>query len=264
LNNVLFWRTRVIYRITDFYPEVAFAAGKARWLSSARPLFDSLRRTASTVEVLGEDQRQRLRDGGISPSRISLYRDSSPIEDWAASASVTRPFSTDYRVLLYSGNLGVAHDIDTLCEAYRRHVLDGGNRVRLWINGTGVRIADVQAYCERHGLPLAVTAPVPLEQLAGVLKTADAHLITLSERFWGYVLPSKVYACLEAGQPVLFIGPAESDVHLLASQHAKTYWRAQPGDVEAAFQALEEMGRVDPAASRAPSRLSFQSLVGET
>jgi hypothetical protein len=264
LNNALFWRTRIVYRITDFYPEVAFAAGKARWLTPTRPLFGGLRRLANTIEVLGEDQRRRLRDDGIPPSRISLFRDDSPVEDWASSPPVARPFSDNSRILLYSGNFGVAHDVDTLCEAYRRHIRHGANRVRLWINGTGVRVADVKAYCEHHGLPLAVTGPVPLEQLPGVLKAADAHLITLSEPFWGYVLPSKVYACLEAGQPILFVGPAESDVHLLASRHATTYWRAQPGDVEAAFRALEEMSEIDPGDHHAPSRLSFQNLKIET
>lgn len=263
LNNALFWRSRIIYRITDFYPEVAFAAGKARWLSSIKPLFHSLRRTADTIEVLGEDQRMRLHGDGVPPSRISLFRDASPIEDWSNLGAVRRPFSSDYRVLLYSGNLGVAHDTDTLCEAYRRHIVHGANRVRLWINGTGVRVADVQTYCAIHGLPLAVTAPVPLEQLVGVLKAADAHLITLGEGFWGYVLPSKIYACLEAGQPILFIGPAESDVHLLASKHADRYWRARPGDVDTTFRALEEMSVIDPTHRRPPSRLVFQDSDGE-
>lgn len=260
MNNSMFWRTRVTYRITDFYPEVAFAAGKARWLAPVKPIFESLRRAATTIEVLGEDQKQRLHEDGIPASRISLYRDDSPIKDWTTDVSVARPFPEEFRVLLYSGNLGVAHDIDTLCEAYRRHIQEGANRVRLWINGTGIGVPKVKEFCERHNLPIAVTTPVPLEQLPGVLKAADAHVITLRESFWGYVLPSKVYACLEAGQPVLFIGPAESDVHLLSSQHAKTYWRAQPGDVGAAFRALEELSQTGSQASRAPSSLSFQAL----
>ncbi len=42
-----------------------------------------------------------------------------------------------------------------------------------------------------------VPAPVPLEQLPPLLIAADVHLITLRDAFVGYVLPSKVHACIE-------------------------------------------------------------------
>ena len=38
--------------------------------------------------------------------------------------------------------------------------------------------------------------------------TPDAHLITLSDAFVGFVLPSKVHGCIASGRPVLFIGSA--------------------------------------------------------
>jgi hypothetical protein len=82
---------------------------------------------------------------------------------------------------------------------------------------------------------------VPLHQLGSVLKAADLHLITLDDRFVGYVLPSKVYACIESGRPVLFIGHADSDVHLLCSQQLdpQRYRRVDMGDVASAKLALE-------------------------
>ena len=49
------------------------------------------------------------------------------------------------------------------------------------------------------------------------------HLITLRDPFVGYVLPSKIHACIDSGKQILFVGSNDSDVHLLAS-------RALPSD----------------------------------
>src|SRR5262249_5808140 len=68
------------------------------------------------------------------------------------------------------------------------------------------------------GLPYIKGAPVSREKLASLLVTPDAHLITLSDPFVGFVLPSKVYGCIESGRPVLFIGSEKSDVQLLCRQ----------------------------------------------
>jgi hypothetical protein len=94
LQNRLFWKKRIVYRMTDFYPEVALAAGKARWLAWAKPAFKALRRTAHQIAdrelgrgggagaavqgalphpALFGESRRRARDGydlrSVSPAR---------------------------------------------------------------------------------------------------------------------------------------------------------------------------------------------------
>jgi hypothetical protein len=240
----LAWKRRLTYRITDFYPETALAAGRARFLAPALPLFRWVRRRASLIEIIGEDQGRRLSASGFPAERLHLHRDSSPVAISPGAHPAPRPFGDDAVVLLYSGNLGVAHDITTFCEAYRRHVREGSNRVRLWVNGTGVRVAELKAYCETHDLPLHLTGPARLDQLPGLLLAADAHLVLLGEAFWGYVLPSKIYACLESRRPILYVGPAESDIALLLeSQDGHGHAQARPGDVDACYGALEDFAK---------------------
>jgi hypothetical protein len=82
--------------------------------------------------------------------------------------------------------------------------------------------------------------PVPLEQLAGLLLSADAHLVTLKDAFVGFVMPSKVYAILELRRPLLFVGSSESDIDLLARQQAGLpYWRVATGNGAGFADALE-------------------------
>jgi hypothetical protein len=236
------WRRPLTYRITDFYPETALASGHAPFLRRFLPVFQWVRRRVPTIEILGEDQGRRLIEGGVPASHLRLARDTTPIEIHPDTPAAERPYAPDDLVLLYSGNLGVAHDLTTFCEGYRRHIQDGSNRVRLWVNGLGVRVGELEAYCRRHDLPLAITPPVALSRLPGVLKAADAHLVLLGADYWGYVLPSKIYACLMAGQPILYVGPEESDVALLLGEApGKGHAHALPGDPDRCFEALEAL-----------------------
>ncbi len=95
----------------------------------------------------------------------------------------------------------------------------------------------------RENLPIHRSRPVPLSELARLLVTPDAHLITLRDAFVGYVLPSKIYGCLESGRPLLYIGSPRSDVHLLASQTLPPdrYRRVDVGDSAGVAEALEKI-----------------------
>lgn len=247
LNLLL--RKRLTYRITDFHPECLMA--EMEQVPVLLRLFHrwtvALRRRVDRFEALGEDQRKRLLEIGIAPGRIVLKRDPSPVEIPPGTPPLDRPAElSGYAVLLYSGNFGVAHDHETFVEGYRRHHHEGSGRVALWLNATGSRADRVEEILRREGLPVHRGRPVPLEQLPRLLVTPDAHLITLRDGFVGYVLPSKVYGCVQSGRGVLYVGSPASDVHLLCEREIppERYWRADAGDPAGVFQALEEIGRL--------------------
>jgi hypothetical protein len=241
----LILRKKLVYRITDFHPECAMAERDRPSL-----LLDLLyratlfwRRRVHTFEVLGHDQAGRLAEIGIPPDRIRFKPDPSPVEITPDTAPLERPPGTEGKVLLlYSGNWGVAHDHATFVEAYRRHYLEGRGNVLLWLNAVGGKAQKVADALTALGLPFVRGTPVPLDQLAGLLVTADAHLITLSDPFVGFVLPSKVYGCVQSGKPVLFIGSSRSDVHRICSEKGdRQYRRIDVGDAAAAAQALDAL-----------------------
>jgi hypothetical protein len=247
-------RKRLTYRITDFHPECLMAElGRT---PAALRLFHrwtlALRRRVHGFEVLGEDQRARLLEMGIPAERIALRRDASPVPIPPGTRPLDLPPDLSGRVvLLYSGNLGVAHDHETFVAGYRRHHREGSARVVLWLNATGAKADRVEEILRREGLPVHRSSPVPLDLLPRLLVTPQAHLITLRDEFVGYVLPSKVYGCIESGRGVLFIGSARSDVHLLASRGLPPgrYRRVEVGDPDGVASALEEIAA---AAASAP------------
>ncbi|MGE0257750.1 MAG: hypothetical protein AB7H71_07920 [Alphaproteobacteria bacterium] len=262
-------RVRLTYRITDFYPEVLIAEFGDRhpMLSLLRRLTWLLRRRVDRFEALGADQRRILIDGGIDAGRIVVRRDASPVAVTGTEPAAARPPElANRKILLYSGNCGVAHEIDTVIAGLARHHRDGSGRFGLWLNAAGQNVDRFEAGLREARVPVARRQPVPLNQLAGVLRAADAHLITLRPRFSGIVLPSKVYACLATRLPIVFVGPTSSDVHTLCRESAcPVYRHVNPGDRAAFAAALEQLAdwsdmasaisgdRCDPVSRPAPS-----------
>lgn len=242
----LILRKELTYRITDFHPECAMAERERvpLWMQALYRLTLFWRRRVTTFEVLGHDQIQRLEDIGWSRRQMRLKPDPSPVAIPPGTVPLPRPPAAEGKVLLlYSGNWGVAHDYRTFVEAYRLHHVSGGGRVVLWLNAVGATAGRVEAAVRELGLPLVRGEPVPLDQLASLLVTPDAHLITLSDAFVGYVLPSKVHGCIESGKPVLYVGSPRSDVHrLCASKMAAVYAHVDVGDVEGCALMLERLG----------------------
>jgi hypothetical protein len=242
--NVLL-RKRLIYRVTDFHPECLMAARErpSLLLSVVYRLTLFWRRRVVTFEVLGHDQRRRLEEIGIPAERIRMKPYSSPVPIPLHMPALPRPDACKGKVvLLYSGNWGVAHDHRTFIEAYRLHHQKGTGRVVLWLNAVGVNARVVADALSRLGLPFARGAPCPLEQLAQLLVTPDAHLITLSDPFVGFVLPSKVHGCIASRKPILFVGSAHSDVHVLCSAGVESgYQRIDVGDIDGCVSSLERL-----------------------
>jgi hypothetical protein len=110
---------------------------------------------------------------------------------------------------------------------------------------SGVNVDRVEARLRTANVPVARSEPVALDRLPSLLAAADLHLITLRCRFSGIVLPSKVYACIASRRPILFVGPENSDVHLLCmNAPAIRYIRTEPGGSDKFAAALEEFSAI--------------------
>ena len=95
------------------------------------------------------------------------------------------------------------------------------------------------------GIPMVRSQPGPLKELPRLLVTADVHLLSLRPEFSGIVLPSKVYGCIASRKPVLFVGPASSDVHMLCSHGGlPAYEHVEVGDIAGFAAALDRLAQL--------------------
>jgi hypothetical protein len=247
LNLLL--RKRLIYRITDFHPEclIAERGSGGLILRMLLRLTQFWRRRVDAFEVLGIDQARRLEEGGIAAGRMRLKPDPSPVT--FTQGLMPLPLPDELRggagVILYSGNWGVAHDENTFIEAYTQYSHQSRDGLKFWLNATGAKADRVERELRSRGVSVYRSSLVPLDDLPRLLLAADVHLITLRNPFVGYVLPSKIHACIESGKRVLFVGSEDSDIHLLASQALPPdrYCRVDVGDVAGLIHALNTIER---------------------
>ena len=247
LNLLL--RKHLIYRITDFHPEclIAERGNSGLILGLLLRLTHFWRRRIDEFEVLGTDQARRLTDCGVPPGRMHLKRDVSPVtfEPGLAPLPLPDELLGGCGTILYSGNWGLAHDEKTFIEAYAQYLNQSKLGLRFWVNATGAKADRVESELRSRGVPFYRSSLVPLEDLPRLLLAADVHLITLRDPFVGYVLPSKVYACIESGKRILFVGSQNSDIHFVASRALppSRYCRVDVGDVDGLVNALRAMER---------------------
>jgi glycosyltransferase involved in cell wall biosynthesis len=157
-------------------------------------------------------------------------------------------------IALYSGNLGLAHDFETLMGAAKRLGSDG---IELVFAGEGPRLDEVRRLTA--GLPcVSFLPPQPKQNLSVFLAAADVHLVTMRAGLEGLVVPSKAYGAMASRKPLIFVGPAGSEIaRVIDETGAGTAVRN--GDAEALVSALrkELANKGDSQASGGSAKLSL-------
>jgi glycosyltransferase involved in cell wall biosynthesis len=106
----------------------------------------------------------------------------------------------DRFTVLYSGNIGRCHDMNTILEAAHKLQHDA---VQFVFIGEGAKRKDCVAQAEEWGLQNCQFLPYQDKQdLPYSLTACDLSLVSVSPGMEGLVAPSKLYGTLAAGRPV--------------------------------------------------------------
>jgi glycosyltransferase involved in cell wall biosynthesis len=206
--------------LQDIFPEVASRLGNnplpRRIDDLVRKLRDSTLRAADMNVVLGERMREFLERQGIPAEKICV------IENWADSDAAVPIGAADSAlrarlglegkfVVGYSGNLGRAHEFDTLLDA--ASLLSKDEDIAFLMIGGGVGMFALQQEVSRRGLGNFRFLPhQPRAHLSDCMAAADVHWVSLLPSLEGLIVPSKLYGILAAGRPVIFVGDPDGEV----------------------------------------------------
>jgi glycosyltransferase involved in cell wall biosynthesis len=145
----------------------------------------------------------------------------------------------DHFVVMYSGNLSLAHPVDTILEAADR-LRNVKQLLFLFIGGGNGRQSLSDFIAERR-LPNVKMLPYqPLSELHYSLSSADVHLVAMGEPMVGIVHPCKIYGAMAVGRPVLFLGPEQCHAGDILNEF-DIGWHIEHGDTDGAVAALTEM-----------------------
>ena len=238
--------------LQDLYPEVALGLGLDA-LRPLAPLLFALRdwSLAGAFNVtVGEGMAERVARRRISRDRIAC------IPNWCDEIRLAGADDAAQRLrarwglqgkfaLGYCGNLGRAHEFDTLLGAAER--LRGREDIVFLFVGGGHLTPKLQAEVGRRGLARAFRFQPyqPAGRLAATLSAADAHWVSLRPEMEGLIVPSKFYAAAAAGRPIVAAVHERGELAELVRRH-DCGRVAPPGD-PAAFAAAVLALSDDPA-----------------
>lgn len=255
--------TPYVYLVHDLYPEFPVALGLldpdgvvARlWGRLAGALY----RDADRVVVLGESMRERVTermadDPTFDPGSVVVihnWEDPAFVapkpkveSDVARESGTVDPFT-----LVYSGNVGRFHELETAVDAVARLEREG-RAVRFLVVGEGARKADLERYVRREGIDAVEFLPFqPLERVPEILTAGDATLVGVRPEVAGACVSSKLYPSLAAGRPVLATVGADDDVRRVVESCDCGAW-IEPGDDERAAAVLRSWMDEPDRASR--------------
>jgi len=238
---------RQVNWMQDVYPELAAALGLgmfARWpgklLAALRGR--SIRGSARTVAIGGR-MKERLAAAGADATSIA------EIHNWGDDAVLAAPpgssplraawgFADDRLVVGYSGNLGRAHELDTVLDAASQLAAEAAPVDFLFIGGGALRDR-----LNAAALPNVAVQPYqPRDMLPQSMAVADLHWLSLQPALEGLIVPSKFYGTAASGRPVLFVGDADGEVARLIRHH-QCGWTFRPGEGDAVAALLRELAR---------------------
>jgi colanic acid biosynthesis glycosyl transferase WcaI len=206
--------------LQDIFPEVATLLGAN---PLPRPMDALLRRcrdmslrSARVNVVLGERMREQLQRTGIPAEQLQVvenWAELDPDKPKAVENSALRSHLklNEKFVVCYSGNLGRAHEFQTLLGA--ADLLRAETEIVFLMIGGGAGMTQLAQAVEGRGLTNFSFLPYqPRESLSDALAAADVHWVSLRPELEGFVVPSKFYGILAAARPVVFIGDLDGEL----------------------------------------------------
>jgi len=239
------------YVVYDLYPDVIAASGHIErdgiiyrvWATLHEYVFADAR----NVVALGPVMRDRIVEvagSDFDADKVAIVHNWADGEFVQPVDKADNWFSEEHDLvdtfaLVYSGNIGANHDLETVVEAAR--AFRNGD-VRFLVIGEGDRKADIVELAEAYGLRGDTVTFLPyqdLEVLPYSLTCGDVSVVAVSEGMEGLCVSSKLYTSFAAGQPILVIShPGDDEAKLVEAHDAGE--QVTQGDVDSMVRVVEE------------------------
>jgi glycosyltransferase involved in cell wall biosynthesis len=234
----------------DVYPDIAVRLGYLKSGGLMQRIWDSMNRLvigqASRVIALSEPMKGIVL-GKANPNGQADSEKFRIIHNWVDEGFIKPMAKTenwfvaqeglqDKFIVLYSGNIGLSYDLETVIAAAER--LKDKNMAFLFI-GEGGKKKKLQALVGQRQIQNVRFLPYqPRDVLPFSLTCSDVSLVALEKGVEGLSMPSKLYTILASGRPVIALVEEDSAVARII-RDADCGARVTQNDVEALVKVLE-------------------------
>jgi glycosyltransferase involved in cell wall biosynthesis len=251
----------------DMYPEIAVGLGEIAPGLLASAVGRVMRwgyRRAGKVVVLDEDMAALVRRHGVEAAIVRPWVFAPVLRRLAQAHAEPAPEWT----WMYSGNLGRAHEWETLLAA-QKILEDRGANVRLLFQGGGPSWPAAQARAQALGLQRCEwRGYVEEADLPESLCRCSVLAATQRPEAQGSLWPSKLGLVLSLPRAILWVGPTDGAIAqmLRAQPHAGVFAPGQAAEVAEWLLARQRSPApvapaVDAAAHRAEALRAWKELL---
>lgn len=244
-------RQRYVVLVYDIYPDMLIVLGRLKrgvvsrcWDYFNRLVYEN----AAQVITIAHDMSMRLETKFdetksddrkivcISPwADIEVIKPVEKIRNWF----VEKHNLLDKTTILYSGNMGHSHDIETILNAAKKLKKERG--IHFLFIGDGAKLALVEKTIEEFQLKNITLLPFqPEEVLPLSMASGDIGIVSYQYSTQGCMLPSKACYYMAAGLPLLVISDCETDLTRLVEEKGCGIW-VKNGDVTGMTLAVKEL-----------------------
>ena len=241
-------KAHLINWLQDIYPEIAVKLGVPfvkgpmfRFLMSLR---NRCLRMARANVVVGDRMADKVASLNIPKQRIHIitnWTEDDQIVPLAPEANRLRRDwgMQDEFVFGYSGNLGRAHEFETVLQA--AEIMRNNPSVIFLFVGGGHHFGKLAQAVKHLGLTnFRFLGYQDRSVLKFSLGVPDVHWISLKPELEGLIVPSKFYGIAAAGRPIIAICSKDGEIARLIQQH-QCGFVIEPGDSKALAEILLEL-----------------------
>ena len=209
-------RKSFIYYVEDLYPELLFDIGYIQkyWIIRKLRMFNrKILNSAEKIITLGSYMtRKFVLNYDVEPNKIV------EIPNWTQGVEYISPSNRRTFNLLYSGNLGLAHDF-SMFPILLEKLSQLSNDISITFVGGGRQYYRVKQLCESSSIECSFKGYTDRNEHNNVLASADMFIISQKNETVGDIFPSKFYSYVAAGRPLLLLGTEKSEIGCFINEH---------------------------------------------
>lgn len=221
----LFTRKKFSFIVYDLYPDSLFSQGFVKrnsflgrwWMTKNKQIFAK----ADCVFTLSEDMKKAVAQY-VAEDKIKIVYNWAHNEHMRPIDKKENVFLADLKlqdkfIVLYSGNMGMTHDVDMLVDVADR--LKENKTIHFLFIGEGAKKPIVEAKVARYGLENCSVLPYqPLEVLPYSMGAADLAVVITDAKQSGLSVPSKTYTYLATGAALLCLAEENTELARLTRE----------------------------------------------
>jgi len=217
-------RTRYVVLVYDIHPDILISFGVLSKNSFVVRLWKSMNRRvwnrSIAVYTIGSIMAENLtKQFNVKRTKLGYV---GVIPPWADTNKIKpidkndNPLSSELGqegkiTILYSGNMGISHDIDSILQAAK--ILKNEENIAFLLIGEGEKWQDAVDFQKDNDLSNLQVLPFqPEERLPYTMALADIALVALDEGAEGLMIPSKMFYYMAVGAAVVGICKGRSDM----------------------------------------------------